>query len=81
MCLYELFADEGRRRRRIGRALTPRPDHSPCPFDLALADEARPHGRYGMRVGADTDDGAAPATYASAGVRHEGVLALRGRPP
>ncbi|MGW0751164.1 hypothetical protein [Streptomyces sp. NPDC002587] len=45
-----------------------------------LADEARPHGRYGMRVGAYTDDGAAPATYTSAGARHQGVFALRGRP-
>lgn len=52
MCLYELSVDEGYRRRGIGRALT-----------LALADEAKARGCYGMWVGVDTDNEAALATY------------------
>ncbi|WP_392891614.1 GNAT family N-acetyltransferase [Streptomyces sp. LN699] len=69
MCLYELSVDEGYRRRGIGRSLT-----------LALADEARARGCYGMWVGVDTDNGAALATYASAGSLDEGVFTLRGWP-
>ncbi|MFD9353345.1 GNAT family N-acetyltransferase [Streptomyces sp. NPDC060031] len=69
MCLYELSVDEGYRRRGIGRALTE-----------ALAAEAKAHGCYGMWVGVDTDNGAALATYASAGARDEGVFAMRGWP-
>ncbi|MGW0362560.1 N-acetyltransferase family protein [Streptomyces sp. NPDC002990] len=67
MCLYELSVDEGYRRRGIGRALT-----------LALADEAKARGCYGMWVGVDTGNGAALATYDSAGARDEGVFAMRG---
>ncbi|GAA3269110.1 hypothetical protein GCM10010493_52390 [Streptomyces lavendulae subsp. grasserius] len=59
--------DEAHRRRGIGRALT-----------LALADEARARGCYGMWVGADTDNGAALATYESAGAEDEGVFTMRG---
>ncbi|MGW7098978.1 N-acetyltransferase family protein [Streptomyces sp. NPDC054838] len=69
MCLYELAVDEGYRRRGIGRQLA-----------LALADEARARGCYGMWVGVDTDNEAALATYASAGARDEGVFAMRGWP-
>ncbi|MFF1559408.1 GNAT family N-acetyltransferase [Streptomyces sp. NPDC058279] len=69
MCLYELAVDEGYRRRGIGRRLA-----------LALADEARARGCYGMWVGVDTDNEAALATYASAGARDEGVFAMRGWP-
>lgn len=69
MCLYELSVDEGYRRRGIGRKLA-----------LALADEARARGCYGMWVGVDTDNEAALATYASAGARDEGVFAMRGWP-
>ncbi|WP_329195344.1 MULTISPECIES: GNAT family N-acetyltransferase [unclassified Streptomyces] len=69
MCLYELSVDEGYRRRGIGRQLA-----------LALADEARMRGCYGMWVGVDTDNEAALATYASAGARDEGVFAMRGWP-
>ncbi len=67
MCLYELSVDAGHRRLGIGRALT-----------LALADEARARGCYGMWVGVDTDNEAALATYASAGAGDEGVFAMRG---
>ncbi|MCJ1677257.1 GNAT family N-acetyltransferase [Streptomyces sp. APSN-46.1] len=67
MCLYEISVDEGYRRRGIGRALT-----------LALADEARARGCYGMWVGVDTDNEAALATYDSAGARDEGLFAMRG---
>ncbi|MCY0916691.1 GNAT family N-acetyltransferase [Streptomyces sp. H27-G5] len=69
MCLYELSVDEGYRRRGIGRSLT-----------LALADEARARGCYGMWVGVDTDNEAALATYASAGSLDEGVFTMRGWP-
>ncbi|MBT2481537.1 GNAT family N-acetyltransferase [Streptomyces sp. ISL-94] len=69
MCLYELSVDEGYRRRGIGRALA-----------LALAFEAEARGCYGMWVGADTDNEAALATYASAGARDEGLFAMRGWP-
>lgn len=61
MCLYELSVDEGYRRRGIGRDLT-----------LALAEEAKARGCYGMWVGVDTDNEAALATYTSAGARDEG---------
>ncbi|MFG2879220.1 GNAT family N-acetyltransferase [Streptomyces sp. NPDC048337] len=67
MCLYELSVDEGYRRRGIGRALT-----------LALADEAKARGCYGMWLGVDADNEAALATYASAGARNEGLFAMRG---
>ncbi|MGO4457410.1 N-acetyltransferase family protein [Streptomyces sp. M-16] len=67
MCLYELSVDEAHRRRGIGRALT-----------LALADEARARGCYGMWVGVDTDNGPALATYDSAGAEDEGVFTMRG---
>ncbi|MFD3717297.1 GNAT family N-acetyltransferase [Streptomyces sp. NPDC058674] len=67
MCLYELSVDEGRRRRGIGRALT-----------LALAEEAKTRGCYGMWVGVDTDNEAALATYGSAGAVDEGVFTMRG---
>ncbi|MFD8021384.1 GNAT family N-acetyltransferase [Streptomyces lavendulae] len=67
MCLYELSVDEAHRRRGIGRALT-----------LALADEARARGCYGMWVGVDTDNGPALATYESAGAEDEGVFTMRG---
>ncbi|MCX4525933.1 GNAT family N-acetyltransferase [Streptomyces sp. NBC_01551] len=67
MCLYELSVDEGYRRRGIGRALT-----------LALADEARARGCYGMWVGVDTDNEAALATYASSGAEDEGLFTMRG---
>ncbi|MER5874136.1 GNAT family N-acetyltransferase [Streptomyces sp. NPDC002044] len=69
MCLYELSVDEGHRRRGIGRALT-----------LALAEEARGRGCYGMWVGVDTDNEAALATYGSAGAVDEGVFTMRGWP-
>lgn len=69
MCLYELSVDEGHRRRGIGRALT-----------LALAEEARARGCYGMWVGVDTDNEAALATYGSAGAIDEGVFTVRGWP-
>lgn len=52
MCLYELSVDEGYRRRGIGRDLT-----------LALAEEAKSRGCYGMWVGVDTDNEPALATY------------------
>ncbi|MEU8773940.1 GNAT family N-acetyltransferase [Streptomyces sp. NPDC048606] len=67
MCLYELSVDEAYRRRGIGRALT-----------LALADEARARGCYGMWVGVDTDNEAALATYGAAGAHDEGVFTMRG---
>ncbi|MFD3548477.1 GNAT family N-acetyltransferase [Streptomyces sp. NPDC058655] len=67
MCLYELSVDEGHRRRGIGRALT-----------LALAEEAKTRGCYGMWVGVDTDNEAALATYGSAGAVDEGVFTMRG---
>ncbi|WP_371678480.1 N-acetyltransferase family protein [Streptomyces sp. NBC_01276] len=67
MCLYELSVDEAHRRRGIGRALT-----------LALADEARARGCYGMWVGVDTGNGPALATYDSAGAEDEGVFTMRG---
>ncbi|MFD8978809.1 GNAT family N-acetyltransferase [Streptomyces sp. NPDC059564] len=67
MCLYELSVDEGYRRRGIGRALT-----------LALVDEAKSRGCYGMWVGVDTDNEAALATYAAADAEDEGVFSMRG---
>ncbi|MEW2138460.1 GNAT family N-acetyltransferase [Streptomyces sp. NPDC005409] len=67
MCLYELSVDEGYRRRGIGRALT-----------LALADEARGRGCYGMWAGVDTDNEPALATYTACGARDEGLFAMRG---
>ncbi|MFF4446879.1 GNAT family N-acetyltransferase [Streptomyces sp. NPDC001502] len=69
MCLYELSVDEGYRRRGIGRDLT-----------LALAEEAKARGCYGMWVGVDTDNEAALATYDAAGARDEGVFSMRGWP-
>ncbi|WP_405980630.1 GNAT family N-acetyltransferase [Streptomyces sp. NBC_00158] len=69
MCLYELSVDEAYRRRGIGRALA-----------LALADEAKARGCYGMWVGVDTDNEAALATYASAGAEDEGLFSMRGWP-
>lgn len=67
MCLYELSVDEGYRRRGIGRALT-----------LALVDEAKARGCYGMWVGVDTDNEPALATYAAADAEDEGVFSMRG---
>ncbi|GGR96766.1 N-acetyltransferase [Streptomyces nojiriensis] len=69
MCLYELSVDEGYRRRGIGRDLT-----------LALAEEAKARGCYGMWVGVDTGNEAALATYDAAGARDEGVFSMRGWP-
>ncbi|MER5807111.1 GNAT family N-acetyltransferase [Streptomyces sp. NPDC002033] len=67
MCLYELSVDEGYRRRGIGRALT-----------LALAEEAKARGCYGMWAGVDIDDEPALATYGSAGGEDEGFFTMRG---
>ncbi|MEU8459681.1 GNAT family N-acetyltransferase [Streptomyces sp. NPDC029003] len=67
MCLYELSVDEGYRRRGIGRALT-----------LALAEEAKARGCYGMWAGVDIDDEPALATYGSAGGEDEGLFTMRG---
>ncbi|MFG2426497.1 GNAT family N-acetyltransferase [Streptomyces sp. NPDC048590] len=65
MCLYELSVDERFRRRGIGRALT-----------LALAAEARERGCYGLWVGVDRDNGAALATYRSAGASDDGDFTM-----
>ncbi|WP_406148975.1 GNAT family N-acetyltransferase [Streptomyces sp. NBC_01012] len=65
MCLYELSVDEPYRRRGIGRALTE-----------ALAAEARERGCYDMWVGVERDNGAALATYRSAGAADDGVFAM-----
>nr|WP_203187677.1 GNAT family N-acetyltransferase [Streptomyces pratensis] len=65
MCLYELSVDERYRRRGIGRALTD-----------ALAAEARRRGCYGMWVGVERDNGAALATYRSAGAADDGAFAM-----
>ncbi|MCX5198276.1 GNAT family N-acetyltransferase [Streptomyces sp. NBC_00249] len=67
MFLYELSVDEGYRRRGIGRALT-----------LALAEEAKARGCYGMWVGVDTDNDPALATYGAAGAEDEGVFSMLG---
>ncbi|MFB4424396.1 N-acetyltransferase family protein [Streptomyces sp. QL37] len=65
MCLYELSVGEAYRRRGIGRALTE-----------ALAAEARKRGCYDMWVGVERDNGAALATYRSAGAADDGVFAM-----
>ncbi|WP_328400461.1 GNAT family N-acetyltransferase [Streptomyces sp. NBC_00390] len=65
MCLYELSVDGPFRGRGIGRART-----------QALVEVARERGCYDVRVGVDTDNEAALATYRSAGARDDGIFTM-----